>query len=275
MGFKTHKSYRTTLAFIKKNMKISINIITIILFFSFSLNAQENNKNRIKSFNNFLGKEKSEAMNDAIQSFDKFLEINYKNEKKNSKKIVLFLKELFPRAKFNSTKVFSTSENKAILQRWEKSGLRREIWIYMDEIEKYIPNKNNNILELYPNQKPDSIYPLNLTELLPIIEELTMINTDSIKFVKSEKIIKENINHLTTNILGDYLYGLTKFAGKYSLIQKYVETRLKANDITPLIFIPNLLEKNTDFNNPFIKRMILVEFYFEIMKEDVENNEKK
>jgi hypothetical protein len=71
---------------LKKNMKISIYIITIILFFSFSLNAQENNENRIKSFNNFLGKEKSEAMNDAIQSFDRFLELNYKKEKfkKNS-----------------------------------------------------------------------------------------------------------------------------------------------------------------------------------------------
>jgi hypothetical protein len=256
-------------------MKISIYIITIVLFFSFSLNAQENNENRIKSFNNFLGKEKSEAMNDAIQSFDRFLELNYKKEKKNSKRIVLFLKELLPQAKFNSTKIFSTSENKKILQKWEKSGLRKEIWLYMNEIEKYSPNKSNNILELYPYQKPDSIYTLDLTELLPLEEELTIINTDSIEFTKSEKTIEEKTNYLTTNIFGDYLYGLNKFTDKNSLIQKYVETRVKAGDITPFIFIPNLLEKNTDFNNPFIKRMILVEFYFKIMKDNVIQNEKK
>jgi hypothetical protein len=259
-------------------MKLPIQITIILLLFVFSLNGQDKQKNDILGFNRFLGKEKSEALNEVVVSFDKFLELNYPKEKDNSKRIILLLKESFPN--FNnqnhSTKIFTTSKNIVLLESLEKSGLRKEIWLYHHEIEKYKPKSYNNIKELFPYQEPelDSIYHISTVFLDDDDGEMLNLEIDSVEWVKSEKRLAEmRKNSLSTNFLGDFLFGLAKFTAKDSFIQNYVETRVLVGDISQIIFIPALLEENTDFNDPFIKRMLVVEFYFWLIREDIRQNE--
>lgn len=244
--------------------------ILLLLLWGFLTNCQKSPKSDIKNFNDFLGKEKAKAFNEAIKSFDKFLETNFPNQDNQSDKTKKFLKQFLNSDSPDSSWIFRTKRNKKILEQLESSGLRKEIWIYGKENydEKY------NIYDLINPFKNDSSQSLGKVEIIE--DEIIPIPRpaiDSTELARLEKERDEQYNNLLmTNEKGEILYGLAKFANNDSIVQKYVEVKLIAGDISPSLVASAFLSQIKDFENPFIKRMIFVELYYWIMKWDVEKN---
>ncbi len=253
-------------------MKSTI-FILIFLHLGFLTNCQKSPRSDIANFNEFLGKEKATALNEAIKSFDKFLETNFPNQDNQSDKTKEFLKRFINSNSPDSSWIFTTKRNIKLLVQLESSGLRKEIWIYGKEnyAEKY------NIYDLINPFKNDSSQ--GLGELEIIEDEIIPIprpTTDSTELAGIEKELDEQYNNLLmTNEKGEFLYGLAKFANNDSIVHEYVEVKLVAGDFSPSIVASAFLSHIRDFENPFIKRMIFVELYYWLIEWNIEKNEKK
>ncbi len=88
--------------------------------------------------------------------------------------------------------------------------------------------------------------------------------------IREKEMLERLKNSPQTNIYGEFLYGIAKFAPNDSVVQGYVEVKVLAGDISPLLIVSALLEHKIDFDEPFIKRVILAEIYYWIMKRDIE-----
>ncbi len=254
-------------------MKNSIYILISFLLLGFSINCEKSTKNDIEDFNKFLGKEKAKALNEGIKSFDKFLVANYPNQNNQSDRTKEFLKKLSKSLSPDSSWIFTTKRNKEIIEQFESSELRKEIWIYGKE--SY--DAKHNIYEIVDYYKQDSLQ--SLGDLKIIEDEIIPIQRparraiDSTELARQEKELEEQYNNtLTTNVNGEFLYGLAKYANNDSIVQGYVEVKIIAGDISPNIVASALLTQTQDFENPFIKRMIFVELYYWMIKWDIEKN---
>lgn len=245
----------------------------ILILFLGSSCAENTDINNVFAFNKFLGKEKSEVLDEAVISFEKYLELNYKNENNNKKRIKLFLNEYVLKSEPDTTKLFTTKTNRVIVEKFEKSGLRKEIWLYHNEEKNYKPNYN--IYEFFPYQEfetEDSIATVNLIDLNNIEEDI--IEIDSVEYIKREKELVERMtNSLSRNTFGDFLFGLTKFTSEDSFVHRYTKSRVLGGNFSPHFIIPGLLKQDINLNDPFIKRIITVDFYYDMMKWDIEQNE--
>ena len=251
------------------------NTIYILIFFllGFLTNCHKSPKSDIENFNEFLGKEKATALNEAIESFDNFLETNFPKQDNQSDRTKEFLKQFLNSDSPDSSWIFTTNRNKRIIEQLESSGLRKEIWIYGNENydEKY------NIHDLINPFENDSSQSLGKAEIIE--DEIIPIQRpeiDSTELARIEKERDEQYNNLLmTNEKGEFLYGLAKFANNDSIVHEYVEVKLIAGDISPSLVASAFLSQIKDFENPFIKRMIFVELYYWMMKWNIEINEKK
>ena len=227
--------------------------------------------NDIKSFNSLLGKEKSYAMNQAIVSFEHFLNVNYPESNTQSDRIKSFLEQLSNdyQSESDVSLIYETTNNMRIINLWEKSGLRKEIWTY--GYENYEPT--HNIEDLLIKQKKDSITTLGEAFLTQEEDESWNIDVDSLDIIKEQKEMEKRMqNTLHANSSGDFLYGLAKYSPNDKIIQDYVDAKFQAGDIFPILFLPSFLEKTKNFNETFFKMIIITEFYYPLIKEDIEQN---
>lgn len=254
-------------------MKHPLYILSIIILTGFSCYGQTSDKDDIEGFNKFLGYEKSDAMNKAIASFDRFLKNNFPNQNNQSDRIKKFLLQLQDSFSSDSTWIFETQTNQKIIEEWETSGLRKEVWLY--GFEDYEPKYN--IHEMLYSREPDTLYDLGELKI-DSIEEIIIpiLGVDSVEHAKREKEMEERLkNSLATNTYGEFLYGLAKYAPSDTLIKPYVDLKAVAGDVAPELIIPGLLNHVSDYDEPFIKRIILIETYYLLMKSDAEKNGKK
>lgn len=252
-----------------------IYIITIGLFaISCSTWSQEKNSN-LKDFNDFLGRDKMIALNSAVESFDLFLKTNYPDSDNQSKRTRAFLEFLHENSEPDSTWNLPTKTNQKIVSDFETSGLRKEIWLY--GYEEYEPKYD--IYEILPPDEQDTSNIQDLGEIdFELIEEeiIPLPNIDSVERAKREKEMEERIkNSLHFNDYGQYLYALTKYTLKDTTIQDYVYVKILPGDISPVLIAAGLLSQEIDFEDPFIKRILVTEFYYRIMKWDIKRQEKK
>lgn len=255
----------------KETMKLNYIIAIGLLAISCSTLSQEKNNN-LKGFNDFLGQDKANVLNSAVESFDQFLKTNFPdNESKRTEAFLEYLQENFEP---DSTWNLPTERNKKIISEFESSGLRKEVWIYgYEEYESLY-----DIYEFLPPEEQDTsdiqdLGKLNLDDLYE--EELIPIsNIDSAEIARREKEMEERIrNSLHFNNNGQYLYALAKFNLSDTTIQGYVDAKIVAGDISPVLIASGLLSQNIDFEDPFIKRILVTEFYYWIMKWDIERKE--
>jgi hypothetical protein len=113
---------------------------------------------------------------------------------------------------------------------------------------------------------------------LDLIEEeiIPISNIDSVEIERHQKEMDERIrNSLHFNSYGQYLYALAKYNLSDTTIQGYVEAKLAARNIDPSLIASGLLSQEIDFEDPFIKRILVADFYYWIMNWDIERKEKK
>jgi len=259
----------------KETMKLTYIIAIGLLAISCSSWSQEKNSD-LKDFNDFLGQDKATALNSAVESFDQFLKTNYSELDNQSKRTKAFLEYLQKNFEPDSRWNLPTKRNQRIISDFETSELRKEIWIY--GYEEYEPEYDIYKILLHEEQDTSNIQDLGELAFDDLFEEeiIPISNIDSTEIARREKEMEERIrNSLHFNNYGQYLYALTKFNVSDTTIQEYVDAKIVAGDISPVLIASGLLSQEIDFDDPFIKRILVTEFYYWIMKWDIERQGKK
>ena len=263
--------------------KLAIFLLTMVLV-SCSSEDPRLEKNGLKAFNETFDSEKSKALDEAVDSFEEFLKVNFPNQKTYSERAFSFLLELDSACndgavfdvnwswKFNSKNIIR------VVDLFENSGLRREIWLF--GYEEYYPKHDlsdlldTNIFYL----SLDTFSPATIRSDSELIEEAEwfsrMQGYDYDTLLKSMKAKREmRKNSLYTNKYGDFIYGLLIHSKDSSYAKSIAEAYFQY-DISPCVLIPSLIEFNetkVDLTDPVIKRIVTVELYYPIIYNNVLN----
>ena len=221
----------------------------------------------IRKFNKFLGQDKATALDQAVESLDNFLTVNYPDQKTQKERTRAFLQQLSTSLAPDSNWTFDTETNKVILRKLETSGMRQEIKLY--GYEEYTPKYFIDNLNLQGRE--DSI--TELGELTVELEEelIPVSREDSAEQAKREAEMQSRLDSsLWFNTMGQFLYGLAKYAPNDTLVQEYTEARQAAGNISVNIIIDAYLNQYIDYDNPFFKRMVVADLYMDLMKWDID-----
>jgi hypothetical protein len=247
-------------------MRQTLFFILTLIHFSVSCFGQKTTTERLEKFNAFLGADKAAALNDAVDSFDRFLQTNYSEFDNSSDRYVAFLKQIAEHNAPNERWVSDTNHNSEIIDAFESTGLRKEIWLY--GYESYESDRDFSKV-LPPPEPKDSSKIKDLGELhLELIIEDSMrdYTYDSAAVAKMEKEWEERRrNSLHTNIQGDYLYSILKYAPKDSFAYGAAEGIYQVGNLSPGVVSHGFLENIKNFDDPFVKRLMITEFYFELV----------
>jgi len=241
--------------------------ILLLIFISITSKSQDYNT-RIYKFNHFLGYEKSNVLDSAVYSMDLFLKNNFNNYKNQKKRIKEFLKYINDNGLIiDSNWTFTSDLNKRILTNYETSGLRKEI--YIKNNEEYNSEYNmNDMWKFYYDELYDTIN-VDTVSQVQIKEEIIPITRNG-EIYEPEP----NIESFDFNIYGKYLYGLWKYNQEDKYIIDYVHVKILAGDISLNLMINSFLQflKPKDYLNPFIKRIIAIELYLYLIKNEIEKS---
>lgn len=228
-----------------------------------SSDSSVNNYNLVE-FNKFLGDEKAASLNEAVKSFNEFLKLNYNDLLDDNQRTRKFLEDLSQNYSPIDSWIFKTEMNIQTLENLEKSGMRLEIMKYgYEEYESKYFIDNIDI-----ENPQDSIYELEYL-ILEIEEDLTHTSINA-----SRRLIEmgnKTDSLLWYNKLGQYHVGLTKFGTNSKFVKEYVQAHQEIGNLGVVNVLKALLEENVDYQNPFIKRIIVAELYLDLMKWDVKN----
>ena len=259
--------------------KIVFVFITLFLI-SCSSNEKDRVNHNLKEFNEHLGPSKSKVLTEAVNSLDKFLTTNYPNLKEENERTSAFLEHLlifYNTDSLNNIWKFNTKENKDLLTDFETSGMRIEIEFYGYEDFEY----NNQIDSLYPeeNNYNEEESEILFTELEEMFKEdsIANIGRDTTGYAEyrreseeyDKKMQGQRDSLLSYNIYGQFLYSLAKHTKNDTNIQNYVDARRTAGDISPSLLINAYLDGSFDYKNPFFKRMLVTDFYLDIIRWDI------
>lgn len=254
-------------------MRITITIFIGLVLIGSSVFGQNTTKNDIQGFNKFLGKEKANVLNAAVESFEQFLKKNYSEFDSQSMRTEAYLRQIENNFESDSSWIFSTSRNKKIIEDFETSGLRKEIWVY--GYEDYEPKYD--IYDLLTPGETDTTITHDTVELdLDLIEEeiIPLSNIDSVEIAKRKKEMEEKRrNSLHFNTHGEFLFALTKYTSGDTFMQEYADMKAYDGNISPVIIASGLLRQEINFNDPFMKRILVTEFHFGLMKWNIEQKE--
>ncbi len=210
------------------------------------INCQTQTQNDIEEFNKFLGQEKAEVLNYTVNSFREFLDLNYPDISDENERVSEFLKTLTDTKDYNYNFIIDKEQCNTIINRWEESGLRKEVWLYWNEE--------------YTSPLRDSTEEIE-EEIMPITRDEGIIDTlDYSKFLDS-------------NAGGLYLYGLAKYAPNDTIIQGYVDGKTALGNISYLSVAEGFKKLKIQYNEPFFMRILVVEFYYDLIKSKIEPEE--
>ena len=259
----------------KSNLKPLILILTLLVQIGFTQTRQDRVTNDLQGFNDFLGKEKATALDAAVKSFDSFLSLNYSGQEKTRK----FLEDLNHQLDSLPNWKFDSKENSKVLKLLETSGMRKEIWIY--GYESYDchhcdgpfpwPNLDNDTL-VSATDTLDSIILEDIEEeIIPIWRD----ELDSLERVKRiEEFERRNDSILNTNLSGQFLYGLAKYAPNDTSIQEFIDVTFFMGGMPSYVFVNANLRLLPDFEEPFYKRIIVAETYYHIFRRNAEKKQR-
>lgn len=245
-------------------------LFVILTFFHLGASCfgQETTIGKLEKFNAFLGADKAAVLNDAVDSFDRFLQSNYSELDNRSDRSRAFLKYIAQHNAPNESWILQTERNAKIIEAFESTGLRKEIWVY--GYEEY--ESKHNFSEVLPPAEPDSAQIVDLGELdLELIEEeiIPFREIDSLEVARMEQEWEEKrLNSLHSNYQGDYLYALLKFAPKNSFAYGAAVAEYQSGNISPGVMSNGFLENVDNYSDPFVRRLMVTEFYYWIMNWD-------
>ncbi|MFI1743211.1 hypothetical protein [Thalassobellus sediminis] len=230
-------------------MKLINLFIILLLIFSCS------NKKNIAEFEKVLGKENSKTLTYLVNDFESdFLKRQYPNLNTKSA-YKQFLTELIKEDTEYWNK-FSKSSRKI----FEKSDLRLEVYsvpdsIWIERDPKKLTLSYNGVPMLKIRRKyllPDGTFGYNTSE--SSFRYKDPINVDS--------IIESRKNWIDINYVGSYSRALNSITNKSDYLTKYLDIREAAGIIHPFIIAGGMLKSKVDFNDYFIKRLIITEIVY-------------
>ena len=256
--------------------KLSYVIISILV--SCSLDSSNSSSDNLHDFNNYLGKEKAEALEEAVTSFDRFLKSNFPEPDTYNEKVIEFLNFLADNnLEPNPNWKLNAKSNSHILKRFEETTLRADIWRYGFEnftydnyLDSMYMHLNDSIFQTQrKSHKPlGSLDDLDLPDIeLPEIPDsiLKLQNIkDSIRFAD-----RKHGSRYSQYVIGFYLH-----EKEDTSVQLYVKSKLIAGSISPHLIVSGLLNEESamDFSSPFTKILIVMELFFNIMEWDIARN---
>jgi hypothetical protein len=205
-------------------------LVSVIILLLASCKTSRNETEQIEEFYTVFGVEQREAFELAVKSFDSFLEINFSEHKTLEEKLQSFLEEIMDSI-LSSRWQINMDEGREVLLKYEESGLRKEIWIYSFEEE----DEEMEIMKLlYPGQA--------------IAQE----KDSSKQFIR----------------YGAYLQGLMKIKKPSELVLDYSDARFSEDYFNNDLIINTILDgmKNQKYNPEILKRIIIAEFYFDLLQ---------
>ena len=228
---------------IKKKMRISIIILTIIV-----MTAYQNQKSdsRVEKFENFIGKLNSELLSKKVDSFEKFLKINFKDL--SLEEAYLEYLNIIESGEFENTDwKYEGTGYAEINDLIERSEFRKEIWLRPDTV--WIEDGDLHYEYVYIEKKDTSIIKGNsFSPKYDLVE-----NQDSI--INIEKQLS------TFNLNGKFIRGLESIKDSDSTLISYIEDKQAMRDLAPTIIAGGLIYHKADFSDYFIKRIIAIELY--------------
>jgi hypothetical protein len=185
---------------------------------------------QLEEFYAVFAPQQKKAFEFAVKSFDSFLEINFSEHRTPEEKLQTFLQEIMD-STLSSRWEINMDEGREVLLKYEESGLRKEIWIYSFEEE----DEEMEIMKfLYPGQV------------------ITQDKDSSKQFIR----------------YGAYLQGLMKIKKPSELVLDYSEAKFAADHFNNDLIINTILDgmKNQKYNPEILKRIMVAEFYFDLLQ---------
>lgn len=252
-----HKTMRRTLFFI---LTLHISILSL---------GQDTTEVELEKFNEFIGSERARVLSDAVDSFDLFLLSNYPEFDNSRDRSRAFLKQFEQHGEPKESWILETEQNAKIIESFESTGLRKEIWVY--GYEDYESKHDfSKVLPTPPPVDTSQIQDLGKLDIDLIEEEIVPTNEyDSIEVARIEKEWEEKrLNSLSINTQGDFLYALLKYAPKGSFVNSAAIAEYHEGNISPGVVASGFLLNKVNYDDPFVKRLLVTEFYFGIMNWD-------
>jgi hypothetical protein len=247
-------------------------LVSLVLACSCSSLESQKVDSELEQFNSFLGLQKVEALDLAVDSFNKFLKRNYRSSSDYNQRVISFIQDLYDND-FHPLKHWNidTTEIREILNRFENSELRKDFYRFGYEPSDY----NHEVIKIY-DYVLDSImnqnnYPklgeladIDLEEeIIPIIRDSVVLSDSIIELERIQDSI-DDANSLYTAEYNTFYAGLYKFAKADTLIQDIAFSYILAGDVSPSLKAEAYLtnKDDIDFSNPFIQRIIVTDFYW-------------
>jgi hypothetical protein len=215
-----------------------------------------------------MGSERASVLKETIIYFNEFLEMNFDSITLREDKIIEFLHLIMKDGyspDFNWQ--FIPGNNKKLLEEFEKSGLRRDIWIYGKEVveeDLFVKNYVKN----YINK--NSIDYIMRDRGYEIIEDVLIpLNIDSAAIAKRAGK-KERYNN--TVIFTDFsltMYGFDMYPSNEYSIQKYKETKFtegSTGGVRKKLVDAILLFDTKSFKDPYCDIILVMDFFYPLME---------
>ncbi|QDH78257.1 hypothetical protein FKX85_04065 [Echinicola soli] len=210
-----------------------------------------------KTFSSELGAEKMQALSMLIDSYGRFLKVNYADISSQEEKTRHFLEDIFRQRPITAIKQMPGITE--ALQAMESSGLRKDIYIYEHEVDNY---PEYPVKQLMPSNFPD--YSLSSHRLRSGIIAHTTLTISSPSTVTLRKKTS-----LTFNKDGLFMYALATAKLNDGTFMNYLKLRYKTSDIHPYFSAENFLD-NQQRNAPlwFEQLPIIIDIYYKMLLTD-------
>jgi Tfp pilus assembly protein PilP len=216
-------------------MKRTLLVLLIIILLS-SCKTSRDDTDQIEEFYADFNQEQKEAFELAVESFERFLELNFQAKKREAENLMIFLAQITDSAAKAEWKL-ENEKIREVLRQFEDSGLRKEIWLYGFEKE----SEMNEVIYLFG---------------------------DKAGLVQSGDSLK------SFNAFGAYLQGLLNIRKPSQLVIDYAEAKYVAGTFSTELMAEVLLSfLKEDLNEiEILKRIIIAEFYFGLLQLHVTRN---
>ena len=262
----------------KRNLKHLLFILTTIALFGCGEVQKDLSKNDLKGLNDFLGEQKTGALNTLIQSFDNFLQLNYPQFEKGNARIQqylldhdkanLYYPDSLPKWKFDHKDISST------LEQLEISGMRKEICIYGYEKPGNTYSLDGFFADPFADIDTNDLGSLIIEDLEEEIIPIWYGDMDSTEWQRRIEESERRLDSLLfTNIRGQLLYGLAKFSPNDTTIQRFLEVTNMLGGLPEITMAETRLGQEMNFEEPFFKRLIVADTYYFII--NAENKKKQ
>jgi hypothetical protein len=227
----------------------------IIILLLLSCNNKPDN---VKSFENYLGKDKAESLNLAIKAWDDFVS-NNRGTKSSTEFSLHFLQTLMVSWDSLDKWKVDCKQFTAVIDEIKRTDFEKEFWMYTNEtyddmevIQYYVDVINKN----YTNEPFDTIkHNDDFEEILEVPE------TEG----KPTEDYEPQIRRLSS-LHSKIISGIHKYSDD-DFVREGAEITIEVGHLSPTIIIGGILEnkKRVDFSNYFTKAFIIQTIFYDFI----------